>query len=69
MARALKILVANPFSVVALLFHQGYLTSGESWLGYQSMVQAHGMRGYLGIDPVVGQTDFEARLKTASANG
>ena len=45
LARALKILVANPFSVVALLFHQGYLTSGESWLGYQSMVQAHGMRG------------------------
>jgi hypothetical protein len=68
-ARLLKLHPVNPFDVVALFVHQGYLDQMEAWRGYQSMVNTHGMRGYLGLraEPS-GQKDFLARLSSVRGN-
>jgi predicted nucleic acid-binding protein len=68
-ARLLEVPVINPFFVVALFVHQGYIDKMAAWGGYQSMVKTHGMIGYLGLDAEpAGQMDFLGRLSTALTN-
>ncbi|MGD0018766.1 MAG: hypothetical protein ABSD62_05885 [Candidatus Limnocylindrales bacterium] len=68
-ARLLKVHTVNPFSVVALFVHQGYLDPMEAWRGYQSMVHTHGMKGYLWLSAEPpGQKAFLERLSSVRAN-
>jgi len=68
-ARLLKVPVCNPFFVVALFVHQGYIDETEAWLGYQAMVNTHGMIGYLFLSAEPeGEPDFRKRLGAELAN-
>jgi hypothetical protein len=68
-AKLLRVPVCNPFFLVALFVHQGYIDQTEAWLGYQAMVNIHRMVGFLWLGAKSeDEKVFRERLGTVLAN-
>lgn len=68
-AKLMQVPVCNPFFLVALFVHQGYIGETEAWLGYQDMVKTHGMFGYLFLSAEFeGEKEFRRRLEVELAS-